>query len=464
MSSQDWNQAHLQPVCDAIWDLEEELNLFDWQIGGHYVWPLLRMPFYYNITQQLGFFDNPHPGKNSHQESFDVAAATRALWDRIGEDRKFRRGNRAKLFRWKSQPGRYVVVPHGRLTAGTEIYTDAVRQQIGRHGLVIERAPRAGFEGLDLASVKQILGYQMRKLDVPEFKDDVVLDAIAQGIHTKLNVDVRPFLDTVPQRFELFVRRSFVYETMFKRAGTEKLFFTDSYYSVALAAGARRAGVRLIELQHGFISRFHLGYSFPRGQSHPYLADELWTFGQYWNDETPFSPATSLRIIGAPYVAELAAQHATERVAQRVVFTSQGAIGAALLPVAIEAARQLPDYEIFFRLHPSENLEDVQGTVDGLGATPTNFTINARTPNIFALLASADIQVGVFSTTLLEGMALGCRTAIVALPGSEYMSLVVERGDASIAYSPDQVVAAIQNAPYAQSAEYYYAKPESKLI
>ena len=95
---------------------------------------------------------------------------------------------------------------------------------------------------------------------------------------------------------------------------------------------------------------------------------------------------------------------------------------------------------------------------------PTNFELSAREPNIFALLASADTQVGVFSTTLLEGMALGCKTAIVALPGFEYMQRVVERGDASIARTPAEVVDAIGTARECKDPTYYYEKPRRRLL
>jgi hypothetical protein len=169
-------------------------------------------------------------------------------------------------------------------------------------------------------------------------------------------------------------------------------------------------------------------------------------------------------VIGAPYVQALAAAQTQERVAGRVVFTSQGAIGEQLLPLALDAARALPDKHIIFRLHPSEALSDFEAKLAAVGEIPSNFELNARTPNIFALLASAETQVGVFSTTLLEGMALGCKTAIVALPGFEYLQLVVDRGDASIARSADEMVSAIVNAAECRDASYYYAKPRKKLL
>ena len=124
----------------------------------------------------------------------------------------------------------------------------------------------------------------------------------------------------------------------------------------------------------------------------------------------------------------------------------------------------LPDRQIIFRLHPSESLGDFERLVAAESDVPTNFELSAREPNIFALLASADTQVGVFSTTLLEGMALGCKTAIVALPGFEYMQRVVERGDASIAKTEADVVECIRTARECKDPSYYYAKQRRRLL
>ena len=144
--------------------------------------------------------------------------------------------------------------------------------------------------------------------------------------------------------------------------------------------------------------------------------------------------------------------------------TSQGAIGQHLLPIAIEIARSFENSEVIFRLHPSEKLEDMQALLQSLKISiPDNFSLNASTPNIFALMKSADVIVGVFSTTLLEGMALGARTMIVALPGYEYMDAVVNRGDVTIAFNADEVVDAIRNAPQCTDPNYYYAQPVTLL-
>lgn len=250
---------------------------------------------------------------------------------------------------------------------------------------------------------------------------------------------------------------------MFRLCGTRVLYLINAYFQHAAIEGARRAGARVVELQHGFISRFHLGYSWPGQPEVPYVPDELWCFGRFWFEETPLAAGIQPRVIGAPYLRELARQVDGGRDERMVVFASQGVIGRRLFDAAVTTAMALPELRIVFRLHPSEIEEDYQTLAERVGA-PANFEISHRVPNVFALLAQAAIQVGVFSTTLLEGMALGTRTVVLALPGNEYMRPVIARGDALFVRSAEELIEKLDQAPRCRDPEYYYARPVERLL
>ena len=51
-------------ICAHFIHLEQKLELFAWQIKGVYIWPLLRMPLYYELTRKLGVFGAPHGSSN----------------------------------------------------------------------------------------------------------------------------------------------------------------------------------------------------------------------------------------------------------------------------------------------------------------------------------------------------------------------------------------------------------------
>ena len=70
-------------------------------------------------------------------------------------------------------------------------------------------------------------------------------------------------------------------------------------------AAAKRAGVKVIELQHGTITPYHLGYSYPEQQKNIGFPNELWCFGKFWFENTKMPIGTSFKIIGAPYINRL---------------------------------------------------------------------------------------------------------------------------------------------------------------
>ena len=47
-------------ICSKLIQIEQDLKLFQWQIKDVYIWPLLRMPLYYELTKKLGVFGSPH--------------------------------------------------------------------------------------------------------------------------------------------------------------------------------------------------------------------------------------------------------------------------------------------------------------------------------------------------------------------------------------------------------------------
>jgi hypothetical protein len=128
----------------------------------------------------------------------------------------------------------------------------------------------------------------------------------------------------------------------------------------------------------------------------------------------------------------------------RVLFLSQGTIGAELLQVADAVAKQHPELDVVYRPHPSERPADYT-IPPGVQLSTGDSTLD--------LLATATYQVGVSTTALFEGMALGCRTAVADLPGHEYLDRAIGRGHALLMQDPAQLT----EAPLCDDPGSYYA-------
>jgi hypothetical protein len=143
-------------------------------------------------------------------------------------------------------------------------------------------------------------------------------------------------------------------------------------------------------------------------------------------------------VMGAPFLPKPGLKK------NQAVFLSQGTIGAELIHTAEAVAKQHPDIEVLYRLHPSERPDDY--------TIPDNVQLSTGGSTL-DLLATATYQVGVSTTALFEGMALGCRTAVAHLPGHEYLEPAVAKGHALLMHDPAQLT----QAPLCDDPGSYYA-------
>jgi hypothetical protein len=101
---------------------------------------------------------------------------------------------------------------------------------------------------------------------------------------------------------------------LFRKLGTKDLYIVNAYSEPSIVLGAHRAGVRVHEIQHGFISAFHPAYSFAAPGTKPdrkpnqspkldAAPDEILTWGSFWGSGVSLARGTQLRVSGptAPF-------------------------------------------------------------------------------------------------------------------------------------------------------------------
>lgn len=465
--------SSIEELCACFWKIERELKLLDWQSRGVHPWPLMRMQLYYAVTQKLGLFDSPHPalgaqGGFARSEGEPIEAFWRGVEARFEGLRK--RGPMAGLLGKLIDRRRYAVLMATKKINGSEPYSNAVRVEIGSRALLLDNAADGSVMpgAVNLLKLQHLFRarYQRPEHLLIARDDQMRCEEIREAFFRELGTDVGDLARSSQRRVADFLALHEGFNIFFGVNPVQILFLTNAYgvSNCAALTAARKNGARVIELQHGLITKFHLGYSWPDRPQVPYRPDELWCFGAYWPESTPLAAQVRTRVIGAPYVRALAASARGQREQDLVVFTSQGVVGRRLFDLALETARRRPDRRIVFRLHPNEALPEYAALLREQGDAPGNFSLSHKNPNIFSLLATAAIQVGAFSTTLFEGMTLGTRTVVLDLPGSEYMRPVVERGDALFVRNIDELVTRLDEAPLAADPSYYYAPAPARLL
>jgi hypothetical protein len=235
---------------------------------------------------------------------------------------------------------------------------------------------------------------------------------------------LRPFIDRALLRFV-------------ELQGATTVIMEDASYGTwaASIAALKGAGVRVAELQHGWIGPTHASYNYgTAGFDTPLrngLPDELLTFGDYWSQGLRFPGR--ITPIGKPHLED-AAGHASPLETRREILVVSSTTDPVAMVDFVTRLRSCVDaqWTVVFRPHPSEFptlSERYGGLVDLAGVTID------RRPDVYEALAVAAAVVGVASTVLFEARAFGCAVFVLESALTDYyvgdrLGDVV-RGDAS---------------------------------
>jgi hypothetical protein len=234
---------------------------------------------------------------------------------------------------------------------------------------------------------------------------------------------------SILRRINRFAVEYHHYYTLLRQRAPKKIYLVVGYgRKHALLAAAAKLQIPTIEIQHGTIIPQHTGYSFPGRETVPYFPDQIDLWGRYWADITPLPSKVILNIAGFPYFHKKKAQsrHTREHTGE-VLFISQGTIGFRLQLIAREFAEKYPGYTIVYRMHPSEykvRYSRYSGLMDAAAQLNNLHISDNKKDDLYTSFARAEYVVGVYSTALIEALALQCRLILIDYPGVEYFSYI----------------------------------------
>lgn len=422
-------------LCEAVWKLEREFDLLSWEVEGVKVWQYQRTAVYQMLATALGIFEDG--------QDVQVAGAAEALRHglmlvrgSIAKNPLLARGHvDAVVF----EGGRSRLVDGKRITIHTHYLVQRLAAE-GKRLLLLDRAwggghlkepdPRRRY--LDFFD----LGSAVRSRLAPKRFGSADAELVSRierhfELETGARVSLRPTFERAVARF---ISDHALHRHLFQRRRPRELYCVCAYGQLAPAIkAAKDCGALTIELQHGVVSRYHLGYSFPGipGGGLDYFPDRFYAWGEAW---TRFmgSPIPADRIVayGYPYFEEQRRKLVgVAKIPGRLVVLSQGAIGRQLSEFLHAHSAALARFDIVYRPHPGEAKR--WRDYPGLRALSKqkNVTI-APDGDLLRALAEAEYQIGVNSTALYEGIALGAKTIVVDLPGAEYLEDLLEDGTA----------------------------------
>jgi hypothetical protein len=443
-------------LWETIGEMEKDLDLLNQQIGGAYYWPLIRGQVFEGLCRALGFL-SPSPVGTRHgrletlaSEVLPFVTQRRKSPLRIdgGFDtivvpfmRKHHRGGRVvdiftdSLFS-EVEFGRFLVLDVGAATNLQATPGSEVRSRDYLRALALRRA-----------------FFLLPKIFPAARRERHELDgAIGRRIGRAFPLSAANFA----LRVAFFLAGRELARRIVERSGAKRLFIAGGHVWHGISAAAKEQGLTTVEMQHGVITPYQAAYQYPGHPVVPYVCDYLLLFGPYWASNAQLPGNMKALVVGSRNIGDLR-ECARSKVPRRVVALSQGTIGSKLFAGVAEAARAAPLWDFIFRPHPLESADHfrVQLARSAIG----NLRISDSSESFYELLASADVQVGVYSTSLFEGMALGARTIILDLPGCEHMMGPIAMGDAILAKDAAHIARNLEWAPKARDETAYFAAP-----
>lgn len=466
IDADDQPPASVREICEALWKIEEQEDLYNWNVLGVRIWPLVRFRVFFNLTKSSGIYTWKIAPKLVLPDGYPEYKGTRghkALWRGVTGWRWYLRKlipafmKDPRLEQWLKAED--MVSPFSNRDArGVDKYTQPVLDILG------DKVLRWGVGSWDRKrewphldnlqhDFRQKWGrisalyvrLKMQKSDYEKWKRVIAF------LEMETRSSAGPYKNFPRWTLRHHFAERHGYRILFNRLNFKRLFIVNAS-RMNFMASAQEAGIKVIELQCGVFSNYNVQFSWPGRPKIPYLPNEIWTWGEYWTSGIENSGSQEIVVSGATEEFEEVRQRGTNQKPKTIVVMSQPLIGANLYSDSLKLARLNPDYTIVFKMHPKDVLDEFEGV------QPDNFSIAPESSRSLDLLAESEICVGVFSTTLIEAAGLGNKVAMLKLSGWEHLLPLVNSGHAAAFDTIEQLSNGLSSLPPPGDPYFFYGK------
>ncbi|MBN2723912.1 MAG: hypothetical protein JXR95_07585 [Deltaproteobacteria bacterium] len=434
----------IKDICEKIWELEDQYHLLEFEAGGVLAWQITRMNIYYAIASKTGTFHTPHSEKIPHVDRIKsvFSFGKNLLSNPFGN---FKKTDILVFDHARKIPidGEYIDIYTKYLTdsfkdSNWEVFESAYQ---GKH---LSR-PAENIHYLDYIT---LVSHGIMNIVPYRFKPDenATLGIVEKEINEHFGIEFNLKKLLAKEITAYRINYSYYRKLLdIKKPSVIYLVVSYSFYKKSLIGAAKDLGIQTVELQHGTLSRYHLGYSFPgKIKKIKHFPDKFFSFGSYWNTaaDFPIGPEDIVVKGFSHFRSQKNNYQGINRIPNQILVISQGAIGKELSEFAVSLARKLPDFRIIYKLHPGEySLWKKDYKILSEGLKLNNFIVvdSSDTP-LYQFFAESEITLGVFSTALFEALGFGCKIFIADLPGIEYMLDLIESGEVIRVKTPENMI------------------------
>ena len=426
MSGNFCMQLTLKDICEKFWFLEKKFNLFNFKIENIVVWSDLRIYMYSQIAQRTGL---------SNMANYDLYRKAGA-WEKIKNEINYLTH---ACFNNNVFSGNYIkdvlVFQHGRFKyidgRYIDIYSDALVQELKNNGVNYERLFHSYQNNFyvkpsnDLKYDDYIIRASMDKnnlkktrVSITSEQRNLILD-LQKEIENLFDIKISllPVFKNAAKKFKI---RYALYHKLLKKRQPEQIYLPVSYGNVPLVKAAKDLGIEVIEMQHGAISKYHLGYGFAEGCFNPdYFPDKLYVWGNYWKEITDIPIGKENVIIyGHKYIQDEKKNYShIKKEPGTVTILSQ--CNNNLPEMLLKTLKtKNHNFKFIYKLHPSEYISFQNSEMSGK-LKENNIEISKE--NLYDLFSRSEFIIGAGSTSVPEAIYFGCKPVFMNVASIEYM-------------------------------------------
>lgn len=412
-------------IAEKLFEIEKELDLFNQQIQGIYFWKLVRFEVYRKILIKLNLISVNKSSKlsfskkivrvfNLIKNSYYYPSYNKKVDSIILE-------NPRKI---KDENGKYYD-PY------TKYFIDEISEKninfeivdLGMGDIHYEE-PDSKRKFADNFYFDVIYRLFMQKPKINK-KEKEYLEELNSRLNISFNMKI-DLTSIVLNKIFLFNLDYQKYYFLFKQKKNKELYLVCSYGKEGIIKAAKDLNIKVIEFQHGTMTKYHMGYSCPNNISIPYFPDEILLFGKFWSDSTPLPLTKSaLKFIGYEDFNQKVRLYKDIKKKNKIIFLSQWTIGQDLIKKAINIAKDNPKYKVIFRLHPNEYKMKLSYLDFIKKSKLDNLEIGNMDKTLLDEVSDSKYVIGVYSTAIYEALALNCKAILLPFFGVEFMNYLI---------------------------------------
>jgi hypothetical protein len=263
-------------------------------------------------------------------------------------------------------------------------------------------------------------------------------------------------LSAATPKFEWFLRRFIAERIGFRKVLVfEKIshLFMVSADRPSLIAAAHDCGITVIELQHGWMSKTHMRYSWPGQASVSYFPDQFWGWGKFWVDNVPLPTSCITKVMGPSLTLRNYQKQAKVGNSKQVLILSQPFCTHKIIQNTLELATSMRDYKFVLKPHPTEVIpQDALAELCNL----ENVCVAQPSDQTLDLISESEYCVGVNSTSLFEALSLSKKVLVLPIQGSESLDDLINKGECTKILDCREAKGQFDKARPAANPNYYF--------